>query len=72
MKVNYLTDKENTLEDFSDNFRNIENFLSSWPFQKIHEKPPHFSYFPLPKNRRWPENFQDGKNHTHIDVRLSC
>jgi hypothetical protein len=26
MKVNYPTDKENTPEDFSDNFRNIKNF----------------------------------------------
>jgi hypothetical protein len=42
MKDNYLTDKENTSEDFSDNFRNIKN----------HQKAPHFSYLQLPENRQ--------------------
>jgi hypothetical protein len=27
MKVNYPTNKENTPEDFSNNFRNIKNFV---------------------------------------------
>jgi hypothetical protein len=44
MKVNYPTNKENTPEDFSDNFHNIKNFvqvdLSEKPPHFIHEKPP--------------------------------
>jgi hypothetical protein len=30
MKVNHPTNKENTSEDISDNFQNIENFILSW------------------------------------------
>jgi hypothetical protein len=45
MKVNYPTDKKNTTEDFSNNFHNIKNFVQADHLEKIHEKPPHFSYY---------------------------
>jgi hypothetical protein len=35
MKVNYHTDKENTSEDFSDNFHNIESFVQVDHSEKI-------------------------------------
>jgi hypothetical protein len=35
MKVNYPTNKENTPEDFSDNFRNIKNFVQVDHFKKF-------------------------------------
>jgi hypothetical protein len=35
MKVNYPTDKKNTLMDFSDNFRNIKNFVLVDHFKKL-------------------------------------
>jgi hypothetical protein len=60
MKVNYPNDKENTSEDSSDNFHNIENFVI-----KNNERQPHFFYLPLSENRRWSEHFKTGQNHTH-------
>jgi hypothetical protein len=38
MKVNYPTNKENTLEDFSDNFHNIEKFVQVDHSKKIMKK----------------------------------
>jgi hypothetical protein len=35
MKVNYPTNKENTPEDFSDNFRNIKNIVQVDHFKKF-------------------------------------
>jgi hypothetical protein len=70
MKVNYLTDKENTQEYFSDNFRNTKKFVRVDHLEKITKNRP-FSHFPLPENHRWSENFQDGHNQAHIDARSS-
>ncbi len=38
MKVNYPTNKENTSEDFSDNFRNIKKFVQVEHSRKIMKK----------------------------------
>jgi hypothetical protein len=38
MKVNYPTNKENTLEEFSDNFHNIEKFVQVDHSKKIMKK----------------------------------
>ncbi len=38
MKVNYPTSKENTPEDFSDNFRNIKKFVQVDNSKKIMKK----------------------------------
>jgi hypothetical protein len=43
MKVNYPTDKENTPVDFSDNFRNIKNFVQVNHLEKIRKSPLIFS-----------------------------
>jgi hypothetical protein len=56
-KVNYPTNNKITPEDFSDNFHNIKKFVQVDHLGKITKKPPHFFCSPLPKIRRWPENF---------------
>jgi hypothetical protein len=43
MKVNYPTHKENTPEDFSDNFRNIKKFVQVDHSEKIMKKRLNFS-----------------------------
>jgi hypothetical protein len=72
MKISYPTDKKNTPEDFSNNFRNIENFVQVDHSKKMTKNRYIFFYFPLPENRRWPEIFSIHQIQTHIDVRLSC
>jgi hypothetical protein len=62
MKVDYPTDKKNTLDDFSNYFRNIKKFVQVDYSKKITKNPPHFSYFPLQKNPRWPEKFSNHQN----------
>jgi hypothetical protein len=69
MKVNYPTDKENTPGNFSDNFRNIKNFVQVDHSEK---KTASFFLFSAPGKPPVAGNFQDGQNQTHIDVRLSC
>jgi hypothetical protein len=63
-RIRKFPNQKNTPEDFSDNFHNIKNFVQVDHLEKNYEKPPHFSFFPLPENRRWPKIFKMAKiNH---------
>jgi hypothetical protein len=64
MKVNYPTNKENTPEDFSDNFRNIKNFVQVDHFKKITKNRLIFPFFRSRKTAGGRKTFKTSKiNH---------
>jgi hypothetical protein len=62
MKVNYPTNKENTLLDFSDNFHKIKNFVQVDHFQNISKNLVIISFSPLQKNAGGRKFFPITKN----------